>query len=90
MLLHEKIKQEMQRKGISQNRLSKAANISQSGLSSIVNGKVSPKEETLRLIADALGCSVSSLLCETSEQEENTEILSPSVRQLMDFVKAIP
>lgn len=88
MLLHERIKHEMKKNGISQNRLAKAANMSQSGLSSIVNGSVSPKEETLRMIADALGCSVSSLLGETPA--ENAEDMSPSVRQLMDYVKTVP
>lgn len=58
----EKIKKEMISRGISQNQLAKCAMISQSGLSSIVNGAVSPKEETLRAIADALNVSVSYLI----------------------------
>ena len=49
---------------ISQNKLAKAAQISQSGLSSIISGAVSPKEITLQAIARALDCSVSELMGE--------------------------
>lgn len=62
MLIGQRIKEEMQKKGISQNRLAKAAQISQSGLSSIINGASSPKENTLQAIAAALGISASDLL----------------------------
>lgn len=55
----------MEKKRISQNRLAKAAQISQSGLSSIINGASSPKEVTLSAIANALGCSIGELLGET-------------------------
>lgn len=68
MTVGEKIKLEMKRQKVTQNKLAKAAKISQSGLSSIVSGQVSPREDTLRAIADALGCSFSELLGE----QENT------------------
>lgn len=68
MTVGEKIKLEMKRQNVTQNKLAKAAKISQSGLSSIVSGQVSPREDTLRAIADALGCSFSELLGE----QENT------------------
>ena len=62
MQIGQRIKEEMMKKGISQNKLAKAAQISQSGLSSIINGASSPKENTLQAIAAALGMSASDLL----------------------------
>ncbi|MBO5968277.1 MAG: helix-turn-helix domain-containing protein [Clostridia bacterium] len=55
----------MMEKKISQNRLAKAAQISQSGISSIISGSSSPKENTLQAIAKALDCSVAELMGET-------------------------
>lgn len=52
----------MQTRKLSQNKLAKRAGISQSGLSSIISGAVSPKESTLTMIAAALGCSVAQLI----------------------------
>jgi transcriptional regulator with XRE-family HTH domain len=62
MSIGERIKQEMKKRGISQNRLAKAAQISQSGLSSIISGASSPKENTLQAIATALNISVPELI----------------------------
>lgn len=64
MTVGQRIKLKMQEAGISQNKLSKMAQISQSGLSSIISGAVSPKETTLQAIASALKCSVSELMGE--------------------------
>ena len=64
MTVGQRIQQKMAEKRISQNRLAKAAQISQSGLSSIISGAVSPKEVTLSAIAKALDCSVSELMGE--------------------------
>ena len=58
----EKIAERLKITGLSQNKLAKAAQLSQSGLSSIINGKVSPKEETVRRIAEVLGCSIADLV----------------------------
>lgn len=73
MTVGERIKLEMARQSISQNKLAKAARISQSGLSSIVSGQVSPREDTLRAIADALGCSFLELLGE--QQDGNFQFI---------------
>jgi len=62
MTIGERIKQEMKSRGISQNKLAKAAQLSQSGLSSIISGAVSPKENTLQAIAAALEMPVSVLV----------------------------
>ena len=70
MHVGERIQLKMKEQRISQNRLAKAAQISQSGLSSIISGAVSPKEVTLTAIANALDCSVSELMGEKEEQKE--------------------
>lgn len=64
MHVGQRIQQKMADQKISQNKLAKAAQISQSGLSSIISGAVSPKEITLQAIARALDCSVSELMGE--------------------------
>lgn len=61
----QRIQQRMNEQGWSQNRLAKAADISQSGLSSILKGSVSPTQNTLQAIATALKCTVSELIDES-------------------------
>jgi len=78
MNVGERIKEEMKKLGMSQNKLAKAAQISQSGLSSILSGAVSPKENTLQAIAAALHIPVSELMGE-----------SPSADVLQDEALAI-
>ena len=87
----DRIKEAMKKRGYSQNRLAKAAQISQSGLSSILSGASSPKENTLRAIADALGVSISELTEEESTIENDEEWKfrefmrrEPEYRELMD------
>ena len=70
MAIGEKINALMEKKGLSQNRLAKAAQISQSGLSSIINGKSSPKEDTLKAIAKVLECPAWELMKEFEVPEE--------------------
>jgi transcriptional regulator with XRE-family HTH domain len=70
MSIADRIQEEMKKRGISQNKLAKAAQISQSGLSSIINGASSPKENTLQALANALGISVSEL---TQEEKRDYE-----------------
>lgn len=75
MKIGEKINALMKQKGLSQNRLAKSAQISQSGLSSIISGAVSPKEQTLKAIAEVLECPAWELLKEVQEDiTENKEI----------------
>ena len=70
MSVRERIAAIMAIKKISQNRLAKSVGISQSGLSSILRGASSPKEDTLRLIASGLGVSVTDLLGDETIQKE--------------------
>lgn len=76
MTVGERIRNEMKKRDISQNKLARAAGISQSGLSSILNGDVSPKEVTLQAIASALNMSISELMGDqfTDPVDEATQI----------------
>lgn len=76
MNVGERIKEEMKKVGMSQNKLAKAAQISQSGLSSILSGAVSPKENTLQAIAAALHISASDLVGEPSDTTLEDEALA--------------
>lgn len=71
MTVGERIKGIMKEKGISQNQLARLAQLSQSGLSSIINGASSPKENTMKAIAGALGCTVSDLMGEEASIPAN-------------------
>lgn len=64
MTIGKRIQEKMAERHISQNKLAKLAQVSQSGISSIISGSVSPKEVTLSAIAKALDCSVSELMGE--------------------------
>ena len=64
MNVGQRIQQKMKEQRLSQNKLAKAAQLSQAGISAIISGQVSPKEVTLSAIANALNCSVSELMGE--------------------------
>ena len=73
MPVNDRIKTAMEQRGFSQNKLAKAAQMSHSGLSSILSGASSPKENTLRAIAEALGVSVAELTGEDIERPKPTD-----------------
>lgn len=79
MNVGDRIQIKMKEKKMSQNRLAKAAQISQSGLSSIISGAVSPKEVTLSAIAKALDCNVSELMGEKEMRQDIQEKLFPNI-----------
>lgn len=68
----ERIQEELAKRRMSQNKLAKAAQISQSGLSSIINGASSPKENTLQAIANALGITVAELILQEPDYGSST------------------
>ena len=82
----ENISRKMKEQGLSQNRLAKLAGVSQPSISGILSDTKSPSVETIRLIADALGCSVAELLGET---EESKPALSADARQLLSDYAAL-
>ena len=59
------IRMVMKERGYTQNRLAKKAQISQSGISSIISGASNPSAATLQAIATALDCSVAELMGES-------------------------
>ena len=91
MKIGEKINELMKKKGLSQNRLAKSAQISQSGLSSIISGAVSPKEATLKAIAEVLECPAWELLKEVQDDmEENGQLIEyPITREAQIISKGI-
>ena len=92
MHVGDRIQQKIVEQRISQNKLAKAAQISQSGLSSIISGAVSPKEVTLAAIANALGCSVSELMGEEQEKKDKEEMIpkTPEAKILSLAVDKLP
>ena len=93
----ERIKAIRKEKNLSQNQLAKLAGISQSGLSSIENGSVKPKEDALYILAKALQCSASDLIdsppeisSEMRNDMEETLYRRPGMRVLFDAVKGAP
>ena len=90
MPVGERIQQKMKEQRISQNRLAKAAQISQSGLSSIISGAVSPKEVTLAAIANALGCTVAELMGEDSGDQQEKAPRTPEARSLAKGIDTMP
>ena len=74
MHVGERIQARMKELGISQNKLARLAQLSQSGLSSIISGASSPKENTLQAIAAALGCSVSDLLGDAEPSTRDDDV----------------
>lgn len=79
--LSQVIKRKMHEQNLSQNRLSKLSGVSQSNISSILSNTKSPSIDTVRLLADALGCAVSELLGETNEPAN--PVLTADARQLL-------
>lgn len=86
MPVGEKIAERLKATGLSQNKLAKAAQLSQSGLSSIINGKVSPKEETVRRIAEVLGCSISDLVDDAAPAAPPTNYRYRHLLQLAEML----
>lgn len=74
----------MKERHISQDKLAAIAQISQGTISNIINGRVSPKEETVRQIADALNCTVGELVGETEQLTDGDALhLSPWEREII-------
>ncbi len=68
MEIGQKIKAMRKKKRMTQMELSKATGISQSSISDIENQTNNPSYATLKLIADALNCSYSELIGESSDE----------------------
>lgn len=64
MGVREQIRLKMKELGYSQVKLAQRAQLSQSGISSILSGASNPSTSTLQAIANALGCTVSELMGE--------------------------
>ena len=67
--------------------LAERSGVSQQAISFIENGRNSPSESTIRLLADALGLSVSDLLHDESETETT---LKPDELRLLNMYRSLP
>ena len=84
----QRIKQERERRGISQYRLSKMSGVSQPTISAIeaVDQTRSPAVDTVEKIARALGCQVSDLMGEAAtDAKEYTQ----DIRRLLEIVQRL-
>lgn len=80
------IRKRMGLQNLSQNKLAKRAQISQSGLSSILNGESSPQLDTIVRISDALNCNVIDLFF---DEKEKPTIASGIKDQIADLCVAM-
>ena len=58
-----KLKELRTKRNMSQEELSKAANVSRQTIVNLENGEVNTTTVTLRKLADALNCSISDIFC---------------------------
>lgn len=73
MIVSETLKRKRKEKGLTQGQLASISGVSQQAISFIECGRNTPSEGTLRLLAEALGCSIAELVGESDGQEkENT------------------
>ena len=84
----QRIKQERERRGISQYRLSKMSGVSQPTISAIeaVDQTRSPAVDTVEKIARALGCQVSDLM---GEAAPGVKEYTQDIRQLLEIVQRL-
>lgn len=73
MTIGDRIKLKLKEQGITQNELARRANLSSSGLSTIVTGAYDPRIGNIKAIAAALGCTVCELLGESAGDEVTFE-----------------
>ena len=76
------VREEREKKGLSQNQLAKKAGIAQASLNALESKTNNPSVETLYLLANALNCTVSKLL---GESGEDAAVLLPNQRALLDI-----
>ena len=81
------IARKMKELGLSQNRLAKISGVTQSAISSILNETKSPSVETVRLIAGALGCTISDLFGETDNNPQ--QLFTEYERQLLLYARQL-
>jgi transcriptional regulator with XRE-family HTH domain len=72
--MYEIFEQLLQKRGMSSYEVSKLSGVSQATLSDWKNGKSTPRNKTLKKIADILGVSVAYLLGEEKEKNPDTKV----------------
>jgi transcriptional regulator with XRE-family HTH domain len=78
--MYEIFEQLLQKRGMSSYEVSKLSGVSQATLSDWKNGKSTPRNKTLKKIADILGVSVAYLLGEEKEKTPDTKVSEVDLR----------
>lgn len=78
--MYEIFEQLLQKRGMSSYEVSKLSGVSQATLSDWKNGKSTPRNKTLKKIADILGVSVAYLLGEEKEKTPDTNVSEVDLR----------
>ncbi|MGN0613654.1 MAG: helix-turn-helix domain-containing protein [Porcipelethomonas sp.] len=78
--LHQRLKQAMEEKKMTQTELCQRTGIPKSAVSQYISGAFKPKQERTRLIAKALGVSESWLMGYDGPSAENTEISDDEIK----------
>lgn len=89
--LPEKLLRQMQLRGLNQQRLARAAGVSDSEVSRIVTGKSSPGLENAHRLARAVGVSLDYLADDTLADDPTPagEELGEAERELLDLARAV-
>ena len=87
MNIGKRVKQIMNEKGISQNELARKANLSSSGISTALNENGNPRIDTLIAVSSALGCPLSDLFVESTDDSE--PLLTEYDRQLITYARRL-
>jgi transcriptional regulator with XRE-family HTH domain len=72
--MYEIFEQLLQKRGMSSYEVSKLSGVSQATLSDWKNGKSTPRNKTLKKLADIIGVSVAYLLGEEKEKTPDTKV----------------
>lgn len=81
MSIADNLKRKRKQARLTQLQLAEISGVSQQAISFIENGRNTPSEGTMRLLATALNCTVSELLGETNEPAN--PVLTADARQLL-------
>lgn len=79
-----RLKEVRERIGMSQYRLAKVSGISQSTISDIENGKMSPSVDTMYRLCSALGVTLSEFFSDEQPSSDRISRLTPEQRQALD------
>jgi len=81
-MFHKNLKSVLEEKDISQVELARMTNLTKSGISQYVSGKIIPSQKHIEVIADALEVPLSRLVVTKDEDEEKNVPMSVAAKRL--------